>query len=1147
MAFVTALTAVLVLVPALASDASTDQQADAQNQPSATFTDAQGRGAPPTQAELDVLQGINSRVAASAEADAAGDDPLTAPIIGPPATQAELEQAQQRWEQEHPRSNLADRNASASAYQDLDRQSASSLFEREFPFLVDVPATPNEILGGDPQHYIGDDAAVVETSEGDHQVVVSQAPLSVDQPDGSRDPVDMSLVSHGQDFVPESSADPTAIPKDIHDGLPLGPPTVELNFPTPGDAGTGTRIGDSTAVFYPDVATDTDLIVRPTASGIEFTLQLRSARSPEHFSLPIDLPAGAVLSTDPDTGLTSIETASEQISISPPIVLDADGYVHDSSVESAGGRLVIDAPHHGHDAAYPLVVDPVVTDVMTFDSGAENWGCANYPVPNTSTYGNYLGTLYGSGLLILAQPGNYVQNEREICSYAIPHIFDNTTAFFSTARWNWSFNRGPAPNRDRYWPYLDMGLYSINGYYLNRYPVTRTGGNNIALSTNDSSSKQILFENGGGQGGTVSPPNSLTSYLYDATAYITDNDTPGVGLFGTDAPATGWVDESHTYTASVLGADSGLGVKAIYMTVDGLPTQTVNQKTPNTTTDCVGIREPNKCPNWGGASTTFSTASLSNGAHQIYSSAQDVAGNSSNPFASVATVRVDKTNPDAPALSGPLAPGSTQQGNTLTVNGTDAQSGVKSITLTIDGQPAPASEVTGGAPQDCPNINAGGCGRTLTFTPTTTSLYYAPGNHTLTATVTDQVGKPSSQSWTKVSTPSACRVIDSAELARLETLPQPDALYNYQLWLGTDAAQQSVDVLQGVMEQQFGVDPSVPSRLSAGFIGVAVDDLNQQLRVVIDPSLVSASSLQSAIDAAFTSANIGQGALTVIVVGGCNSGSSLSDAYNYVDGKQWQVSSEPRATSYEVNPNTSQVDVTVSSGAPQSKATVENHLGNLVSVVTGAVTRDGRQDDAQPHSGGAGIRASSDSINICTSAFTAVMPNGEKGSVTTGHCFTNGQTIRSGTHSYGEAVGESDYPKFDMIRIQPSGDSFQNKVYGTPGTPVLRDVTGSGNPANGALVCLSGMVTEQVCGVEVFNLDAKLCDESGDCTPNLAKAHKPGALVRQPGDSGAPVYQRFGGNARIKGMHVGGSRADHTYFEKVNVIKEHLNVGGIGG
>lgn len=185
----------------------------------------------------------------------------------------------------------------------------------------------------------------------------------------------------------------------------------------------------------------------------------------------------------------------------------------------------------------------------------------------------------------------------------------------------------------------------------------------------------------------------------------------------------------------------------MHTSVDGGAAAATSQKVPGTSTNCYGYRETNKCPNWGAATRTVSTHDLSSGAHQIYGWSIDVAGNGSNPFINPVPVRVDKTNPDLPALSGPLSPGSMQGGNTLTVQGTDAHSGVRSISLTIDGQPADPGDVQGGSPADCPNVNAGGCSRTLTFAPNPDSPYYGAGNHTLTATVTDQLGRTSTTSW----------------------------------------------------------------------------------------------------------------------------------------------------------------------------------------------------------------------------------------------------------------------------------------------------------------------------------------------------------------------------------------------------------------
>lgn len=545
--------AVLVgLVPAFASSEGETVQ------PGASLTDAQGMGAPATAAQIEALRELSPQVAANA--DGSAPPSLVDSPVGSAPTSEQIEQWQRDWESAHPRSSAADREDSRTAFEDSDRAAAAALFAQEFPFLVDVPSSSEEILGGELKRFIADDAAIVETEWGDRVVAVSQEPLATET-GGDLEAVDLTLRSQGQSFVAENAGTENALPKDIESGLPLASSDAEMTFPDAGDAGAGIRIGGSTAAFYPEVAPDTDLAVRPTATGFQFALQIRSQQRPEAFALPLDLPAGAHLAEAPDGGGAVVENASgeEAVSISAVTALDADGYPVEASLEADGDDLVVQAARRAATTTYPVAADPVISDMMTFDSGAEGWSCANF------SSAPYTGGLFGSGLTIIANPGTYTSNQRYICAYFIPHINDSTTAYVSQARFNWSFNRGAGDNANKVWPYLDMGIFSgsSGGYYAHRNPVTATNAGNTLLPypnpSADQSAKQVMFEmNGGSTGGsTITSAGGRLSYLSDATVNIADNDAPATGVYSSDVPATGGSVATRTTASPSSGPTRG--------------------------------------------------------------------------------------------------------------------------------------------------------------------------------------------------------------------------------------------------------------------------------------------------------------------------------------------------------------------------------------------------------------------------------------------------------------------------------------------------------------------------------------------------------------------------------------------------------------
>jgi hypothetical protein len=130
-----------------------------------------------------------------------------------------------------------------------------------------------------------------------------------------------------------------------------------------------------------------------------------------------------------------------------------------------------------------------------------------------------------------------------------------------------------------------------------------------------------------------------------------------------------------------------------------------------------------------------------------------------------------------------------------------------------------------------------------------------------------------------------------------------------------------------------------------------------------------------------------------------------------------------------------------------------------------------------------------------------------------------------------------------MGRIHPSGESFDNRIHVDPCCPVVRTVVSSGNPGVADPICVSGMVTRALCGLEVTTLNATLCDASG-CTPNLIRATRGGDVVARGGDSGGPMYNRIGDTqAAARGMIVGGPLSGTAVLgHRIGTVTSHLNV-----
>lgn len=367
--------------------------------------------------------------------------------------------------------------------------------------------------------------------------------------------------------------------------------------------------------------------------------------------------------------------------------------------------------------------------------------------------------------------------------------------------------------------------------------------------------------------------------------------------------------------------------------------------------------------------------------------------------------------------------------------------------------------------------------------------------------------------------------------------------YPHEEWIANPAAQRVLESVNGAINQQFGQSDqaNVTRALDSGLVGLALDHFAQEIVVLVDPSLVDESDLEGRLRGIVQRAYNNNAPFALRVGKACNSASELHSARDVLGNQSWHARANEAPYSFYLDPNTSTYHVTFSASDADIAAALEERLGDAVEIEWGVPQRDGRLDDGEPHYGGAGIRAGNESQNSCTSGFTVVLSNGNKGSVTAGHCYNNGQNIYSGPQFYGETQGESGFPTYDMIRIHPNGETFTNKIHVDPCCPDVRTVTEHSNPALGAFICISGMVTRAKCGLEVKDTNATLC--SGGCTPNLFYSKKPGDTIRAPGDSGAPLYIRpTTTTAGIKGIHIGGGSPDESYAHKISTIKSHLNI-----
>jgi len=169
-----------------------------------------------------------------------------------------------------------------------------------------------------------------------------------------------------------------------------------------------------------------------------------------------------------------------------------------------------------------------------------------------------------------------------------------------------------------------------------------------------------------------------------------------------------------------------------------------------------------------------------------------------------------------------------------------------------------------------------------------------------------------------------------------------------------------------------------------------------------------------------------------------------------------------------------------------------------------------------------------------------------RGAVTAGHCYDFGQGpesnlwVTSGPKLYGITGVAAAYPLFDMMRIDPGGQQFTNTIHTDPGT-LTRVQVGKRNPVVGDIVCVSGSVTRAKCSINILDHGCVGIGPGGN-TAGLTTGRRPGVLIVQGGDSGAPVYQQSGASgAVINGLLVAGN-FDRMCFHRVNTVEAQLGV-----
>ncbi len=554
-------------------------------------------------------------------------------------------------------------------------------------------------------------------------LALSDTPLRARSESGAKKPLDLTLDEGPGGFEATNPLVPVAASSDAAAGFSIGSGAEKVDV-APAQAAQGassaSRLGD-VGVFYPDVASDTDMIVSAIPAGAEVFTQIRSAAAPERFVLDVDVPPGAELRAGAE-GSAEIVSGGKVVSkISSPIAFDADGRTITVAMAVEGSSLVLAVEHRQAPVSYPILVDPAIETFGAW-TDQEMWlwnragSAPNYTDPSDPN-GDYYArkqaplegcwlsavNCWGAGLYVYARKNRsfgstsyagFVYNPPRYKTFGEAGHPGTTTfvtaAAFDSVRW-----RANGDSDGSFSPRPKLGIFQDRGASvaprgIGNSPITTPGtnptdGNTFSgglyawnNSTNnygglesgaDPLGKQVWFQLAASVTRTTQQLHEL--HLGSARIFLSDEEAPGASV----PQSTLWFKDKDPHSATVFGKDQaagasygGLGIKNLQVETRPPDNADLNQRyNPGYPITCDGSNKQ-QCAIEASRSITYPTNGLPDGINLGYGRATDAAGKEAYP--GLFWIKVDRELPKAPTLSGGLL-NATGPGNSLTVEGND--------------------------------------------------------------------------------------------------------------------------------------------------------------------------------------------------------------------------------------------------------------------------------------------------------------------------------------------------------------------------------------------------------------------------------------------------------------------------------------------
>ena len=507
-----------------------------------------------------------STVAAFASADGGAEaDPseprgLREALESPPGLHEQTEVELQSGEKLESGEASTAREASAHDFRDLGAAQAAKADSESFHSLFSTPVDLAPKLAQD-EHisaYLTPHIAQLHLAGGGHAVVESQLPFLTKAGNGEKVPIDLSVHEEGGEIVPLHPLVPSVLPTQLEHGFSLPGSGISLTpLDSNGQALSGRGEVEGAAAFYANTQTDADMLAKPTPNGFETQTLLRSPASPQKLRFAVAASPNSVLQKGAD-GSVAVEAKGAVVAtIAPVTAVDATGTLVPVEVEVSGDELVVGVNHGPEEFAYPIAVDPTVSEhnygyfeqgpwyFRTNDpAGFNSPFTAGHPeFPTVYTEVPYVYGQYGAWNYTTQGQSRIYQYEPSVWSGYSEDQMDNLVGIIGSGGWE-----------AEHW----LGTYV--------YPQTTTlecpGGN--CSEASGSAENTAVYEKI-----AINSGSFTDGQAQNYAVRIAQNSGPSVGFDTTDSTVEGqtnalypgrWVTAPSQATIAATATDPGIGI-----------------------------------------------------------------------------------------------------------------------------------------------------------------------------------------------------------------------------------------------------------------------------------------------------------------------------------------------------------------------------------------------------------------------------------------------------------------------------------------------------------------------------------------------------------------------------------------------------------